>query len=138
MIVARRAVPLRGVLLPEEGPGVHKLPEMPPYVEQVFDVVDLIPPGRVMAYGDIAAVLGSGGPRQVGTAMARYGGAVAWWRVVRSDGGLLPGHEREALGHYREEGTPMKADGGRIDMARARWEPEPGDLAVLQTSSVEE
>ncbi|OLE20564.1 MAG: cysteine methyltransferase [Catenulispora sp. 13_1_20CM_3_70_7] len=87
------------------------------------DVVDRIPPGRVMACGDIAEWLGAGGPRQVGTALARYGGAVAWWRVVRSDGGFLAGHEREALANYREEGTPLRPDGGRIDMARARWWP---------------
>ncbi|MBW8805688.1 MAG: MGMT family protein [Catenulisporales bacterium] len=100
-----------------------KTPELPAYVERVFDLVDRIPPGRVMAYGDVAEWLGAGGPRQVGTAMARYGGAVAWWRVVRSDGGFLPGHEREALANYREEGTPLRPDGGRIDMARARWWP---------------
>lgn len=111
---------------------MYKPPELPPYVDRVFDVVDAIPPGRVMAYGDVAAVLGSGGPRQVGTAMARYGGAVTWWRVVRADGGFLPGHEREALARYREEGTPLKPDGNRIDMARARWEPGPEDLAALE------
>jgi alkylated DNA nucleotide flippase Atl1 len=102
---------------------VSKPPELPPYVERVFDVVERIPAGRVMAYGDVAEWLGEGGPRQVGTAMAKYGGGVAWWRVVRSDGGFLPGHEREALANYREEGTPLKKDGGRIDMARARWWP---------------
>jgi alkylated DNA nucleotide flippase Atl1 len=102
---------------------VPKTPELPAYVERVFNLVDRIPPGRVMAYGDVAEWLGAGGPRQVGTAMARYGGAVAWWRVVRSDGGFLPGHEREALANYREEGTPLRPDGGRIDMARARWWP---------------
>jgi alkylated DNA nucleotide flippase Atl1 len=109
---------------------VAKPPELPPYVERVFDVVDRIPEGRVMAYGDIAELLGDGGPRQVGTAMARYGGAVTWWRVVRSDGGFLPGHEREALANYREEGTPLRPDGARIDMARARWWPEDGDIAL--------
>ena len=100
-----------------------KPPELPPYVERVFDVVDRIPPGRVMAYGDIAQWLGVGGARQVGTAMARYGSDVSWWRVVRSDGGFLPGHEQRALAHYREEGTPLKPDAGRVDMARARWWP---------------
>lgn len=110
---------------------MYKPPEMPPYVERVFDVVDAIPPGRVMAYGDIAALLGDGGPRQVGTAMAKYGGAVTWWRVVRSDGGFLPGHEREALARYREEGTPLRADGSRIDMGRARWEPDEDEVAGL-------
>lgn len=38
--------------------------------------------------------------------MALYGGAVAWWRVVRADGVLLPGHELRALDRYRAEGTP--------------------------------
>ena len=111
---------------------MFKPPELPPYVEQVFDVVDLIPPGRVMAYGDIAEALGRGGPRQVGTALAKYGGAVAWWRVIKSDGGFLAGHEREALARYREEGTPLRNDATRVDMARARWFPEEADLAALR------
>lgn len=111
---------------------MYKPLELPSYVERVFDVVDRIPEGRVMPYGDIANVLGSGGPRQVGAAMARYGNAVAWWRVVRSDGLFLPGHECEALRHYREEGTPLKNDATRVDMARARysWE-SPGTTSPV-------
>jgi alkylated DNA nucleotide flippase Atl1 len=109
---------------------MSKPPELPPYVDRVFAVVDRIPPGRVMAYGDIAAWLGEGGARQVGTAMAKYGGGSPWWRVVRSDGGFLPGHEREALANYREEGTPLKPDGGRIDMARARWSPQDDGIVI--------
>ncbi|WP_437110071.1 MGMT family protein [Streptomyces scopuliridis] len=102
---------------------------LPDYAERVLDVAELIPPGRVMTYGDIAEWLGEGGPRQVGRAMALYGGAVPWWRVVRSDGVLLPGHELRALDHYREEGTPLRqaarsAEGHvpRLDMKRARWD----------------
>src|SRR5579875_3811942 len=56
------------------------------FVGDVLDVVDAIPPGRVMSYGDVAACLGRGGPRQVGRVMAVWGGAVAWWRVVHADG----------------------------------------------------
>lgn len=144
--------------------ALSELPELPEYAERVLDVTELIPPGRVMSYGDIAEWLegeerpadragtestesteggaassggGSGrrvGPRQVGRAMALYGGAVPWWRVVRSDGTLLPGHEQEALGHYRAEGTPLResarADSRsgthmpRVDMRRARWDGE--------------
>ncbi len=103
--------------------------ELPLYAERVLDVADLIPPGRVMTYGDVAEWLGDGGPRQVGRAMALYGSAVPWWRVVRADGLLLPGHELRALGHYREEGTPLRpaprdAEGHvpRLDMKRARWD----------------
>lgn len=107
--------------------------ELPDYAERVLDVTERIPPGRVMTYGDIAEWLGEGGPRQVGRVMALYGGAVPWWRVVRADGTLLPGEELRALGHYREEGTPLReaarsADGRtpRLDMRRARGAPDEG------------
>ncbi len=97
---------------------------LPEYAERVLEVAESIPPGRVMTYGDVAEWLEEGGPRQVGRVMALYGGAVPWWRVVRADGALLRGHELDALGHYRDEGTPLKeasrASEGhlpRIDMA---------------------
>ncbi|MEU9620199.1 MGMT family protein [Streptomyces sp. NPDC048155] len=103
--------------------------ELPEYAERVLDVTELIPPGRVMTYGDVAEWLGEGGPRQVGRVMALYGAAVPWWRVVRADGALLPGHELRALDHYREESTPLReasrsAEGHlpRLDMKRARWD----------------
>ncbi|MFF1419128.1 MGMT family protein [Streptomyces sp. NPDC058200] len=113
--------------------------ELPEYAERVLDVAELIPPGRVMTYGDVAEWLGVGGPRQVGRAMALYGGAVPWWRVVRSDGVLLPGHELRALDHYREEGTPLReaprgAEGHlpRLDMKRARWDgADAGDVSHI-------
>jgi alkylated DNA nucleotide flippase Atl1 len=94
------------------------------YAGRVLDVVDSIPAGTVMSYGDIADYLGEGGPRQVGRILALWGGGVAWWRVVHADGSLLAGHERKALAAYQSEGTPLRypAGGGlpRIDMARAR------------------
>ncbi|MET3985970.1 alkylated DNA nucleotide flippase Atl1 [Streptomyces sp. PvR034] len=104
-------------------------PELPEYAERVLAVAEEIPPGRVMTYGDVAEWLGEGGPRQVGRVMALYGGPVPWWRVVRSDGVLLPGSEPRALAHYRDEGTPLRAASRtatghvpRLDMKRARWD----------------
>ncbi|MFE7396595.1 MGMT family protein [Streptomyces sp. NPDC057557] len=109
--------------------GDPTVDELPEYAERVLDVAELIPPGRVMTYGDVAEWLGDGGPRQVGRVMALYGAAVPWWRVVRADGALLPGHELRALDHYREESTPLReasrsAEGRlpRLDMKRARWD----------------
>ncbi|MEJ8642590.1 MGMT family protein [Streptomyces sp. MS1.HAVA.3] len=101
--------------------------ELPAYAERVLEVVERIPPGRVMTYGDVAEWLGEGGPRQVGRVMALYGGAVPWWRVVRADGLPLPGHEPRALEHYRAESTPLRLTPGvggepRLDMRRARWD----------------
>ncbi|MHC3391977.1 MGMT family protein [Streptomyces lavendulocolor] len=107
--------------------------ELPEYAERVLEVAELIPPGRVMTYGDVAEWLGEGGPRQVGRVMALYGGAVPWWRVVRADGRPLPGHEPRALGHYRAEGTPLREAARtaedrvpRLDMRRARWDGRDG------------
>lgn len=118
--------------LPEYAPG-----DLPEYAERVLDVADLIPPGRVMAYGDVAEWLGEGGPRQVGRTMALYGATVPWWRVVRSDGVLLAGHELRALAHYREEGTPLREAPGsaeghlpRLDMKRARWDGRPPETSA--------
>lgn len=109
--------------------GPQAAPELPEYAERVLAAAEEIPPGRVMTYGDVAELVGQGGPRQVGRVMALYGGAVPWWRVVRADGVLLPGHELRALEHYRREGTPLRSaalSGGdhipRLDLARARWE----------------
>ena len=96
--------------------------EVPDLAAAVLDVVDLIPAGRVMTYGDVAEYLGRCGPRQVGAVMSRWGGAVAWWRVLKSDGSPPPGHEREALRHYRAERTPLRAGGARVDLNRARWD----------------
>ena len=97
------------------------------FASHVLDVVDSIPAGRVMSYGDIAEYLAEGvrgpGPRQVGRVMASYGGAVAWWRVIHADGTPAPGHDSVALRHYLAEGTPLRSARPpvRVDMRRARW-----------------
>ncbi|WP_435770892.1 MGMT family protein [Nocardioides sp. SYSU DS0651] len=95
------------------------------YVEQVLDLVEQVPPGRVTTYGALAAVVG-GGARQVGSVMARHGGPVPWWRVVRADGTLPPSHGDRALEQYVAEGTPRR-QGGRLDMPRAFWDPATRD-----------
>ncbi|WP_107474062.1 MGMT family protein [Streptomyces sp. TP-A0874] len=124
-----RAADARTAAAPEEVP-----PRYPEYADRVLEVAELIPAGKVLTYGDIAEWLGEGGPRQVGRVMARYGGAVPWWRVVRADGVPLVGSERRALARYRAEGTPLRAAGPaargstpRIDMARARWDGGPAE-----------
>ncbi len=106
---------------PEDAAGP---PPVDDFAGHVLDVVDSIPPGRVMSYGDIAEYLGDGpGPRQVGRVMAVYGGAVAWWRVIHADGTPAPGHDSVALEHYLAEGTPLRSSRPpvRVDIRRARW-----------------
>ena len=107
--------------------------ELDDYSSRVLDVVDAIPPGQVMSYGDIAEYLEAGGPRQVGRVLASYGGAVAWWRVIHADGTPAPGHDAAALANYQAEGTPLRAGPHiapgrpvRVDMGRARWSGDRG------------
>ncbi|GAB3675327.1 hypothetical protein GCM10027589_45430 [Actinocorallia lasiicapitis] len=94
---------------------------MEEYAELVLQVVERIPAGRVMTYGDVAEYLGRGGPRQVGRVMATQGGGVPWWRVIRADGRFLPGHEARARERYLAEGTPLRGD-ERVDVRAARWD----------------
>jgi alkylated DNA nucleotide flippase Atl1 len=89
------------------------------YAELVLSVVEQIPPGRVATYGDIAEIVGRGGPRQVGHVMALFGGGVPWWRVVRADGRPARSLEVTGLRLLRADKTPIKGD--RVDMARARF-----------------
>lgn len=90
-------------------------------------MVEQIPEGKVLAYGDVAELVGFGGARQVGNVMSRYGSDVPWWRVTRADGRPPKCHEQRAIEHYRSEGTPLVGPtlgGTRVDMGLARWQPE--------------
>jgi len=98
-------------------------PQLPSlYAEAVLDLVADIPPGQAVSYGDVARRLGHGGPRQVGSVMARFGAGVPWWRVVRADGSAAPAIAAEAATRWRAESMPTVADGHRVDLARARWD----------------
>jgi alkylated DNA nucleotide flippase Atl1 len=93
------------------------------YSSRVLDVVDSIPAGQVMSYGDIAEYVGVGGPRQVGRVLSRYGGGAPWWRVIHADGTPPSCHEGQALAHYLAERTPLRSASPpvRVDMRQARW-----------------
>lgn len=92
------------------------------YAERVLTLVEGVPPGRVTTYGAIAAAVGWGGPRRVGSVLAVRGGPVPWWRVVRADGSLPPSHADRAPERYAEEGTPLRPSGG-VAMREAFWDP---------------
>jgi len=103
------------------------------YVEAVLELAAMVPPGTAVAYGDVAELLGAGGPRQVGSVMSHHGSAVPWWRILKANGDAPPGHEREALALYLAEGTPLhgsfveyqRTGEGRwqVNLAAARWAP---------------
>jgi alkylated DNA nucleotide flippase Atl1 len=87
-----------------------------PYARSVLDVVDRIPRGRVMTYGDVAEYLGPGTGRTEGTVMSRHGSEVPWWRVVRAS--AEP--HADALDRLAAEGCPVT--GSRVVLDRCRWD----------------
>jgi alkylated DNA nucleotide flippase Atl1 len=97
-------------------------------VELVLRAAELVPPGRVASYGDLAGLVGTS-PRHVGQVMARYGSEVAWWRITSSYGDLPPHLREEAAVHWAEEGITWKPNrlGCRIEEHRA-------DLVALADS----
>ena len=103
-------------------------------VARVLAVVERIPPGRVLSYGDVAALASAPTPRDVGQVLLRHGEEVPWWRVLRADG-TPPAHLRERqLALLRAEGTPMAPYGAAVDLVHARWEGAPDDPDPRQPS----
>jgi methylated-DNA-protein-cysteine methyltransferase related protein len=91
------------------------------FAEQVLAVVERIPRGKVMSYGDIAEYLGSSAPRAVGKVMAQesYDG-VPWHRVLRSNGTPAEHLTTRQLALLEAEGVPIR--NGRVVMRLARWD----------------
>ena len=98
--------------------------EPSPYAARVLAVVEQIPPGAVLTYGDVREWLGESSPRAVGVVLAAHGHDVPWWRVVLADGRPAPVGAGEALERLREEDVPL-GDDGRVDLRRARWDGRP-------------
>ena len=95
-------------------------PTPTPYARTVLDVIDRIPAGRVLTYGDVAEYLGTGSGRTVGTVLSRFGGEVPWWRVVQASGRPAEPHLADALARLTAEGCPVR--GERVELAAARWD----------------
>lgn len=89
---------------------------MDEYADAVLAVVELIPRGKVMSYGQVATVvgaqLGRGGPRQVAKVMRQYGASVPWWRVLRADGTPAPEVFARQAQQLGAEGVLLR--GGRV------------------------
>lgn len=94
-------------------------------VEKVLRAVEQVPPGRVVSYGDIAALVGTG-PRQIGWVMHVWGGNVAWWRVTNASGDLPERLRTEAFERWAAEGILPKRNRRGCAISRYR-----ADLAQL-------
>lgn len=98
---------------------------MQPFTERAMAIIQSIPAGKVMTYGQIAALAGSPrGARQVVRilhAMSdKYG--LPWHRVVNAKGEIALGHEGGELQRALLEGEGVEAGaGGRIDLQQYQW-----------------
>lgn len=95
----------------------------------VHELVAAIPAGRVMAYGEVAACLGSRAARRVGRIMATDSDGLPWWRVIRANGLPPAGLAERALPHYEAEGTPLTPTTADVHAPfrirrSARWMPD--------------
>ena len=84
--------------------------------DSVLLAVESVPPGRVVTYGQLARLVGRGGPRAAARVLATRGGDVPWWRVVRADGTIAPQLVAQATPLLAADGVLVRD--GRIDLAR--------------------
>ncbi len=85
--------------------------------ERARTVIESIEPGTVMTYGEVAAEAGSpGAAKSVGALLSASDGSLPWWRVVNSQGRLVPGHEVEHTRQLTNEG--VRVVNGRVALPR--------------------
>jgi methylated-DNA-protein-cysteine methyltransferase-like protein len=101
----------------------------PSIAERVWQVIALIPKGRVATYGQIAELAGlPGGARRVGRLLSHLppGSKIPWHRVINASGGISLPEDSGGLARQRrllkKEGVAFNAS-GRISLHRFRWQP---------------
>ncbi len=110
--------------------------------ELVWEVVRAIPRGRVMTYGQVAAVLGAPrAARAVGFVLYRtpVEARVPCQRVVNRWGGLAAvygwgGAERHRADLFAD--GVMVGEGYTVDLARYLWTPDPDKAAAWETENL--
>ena len=100
------------------------------FCKQVYEIAARIPEGKVMTYGQIAALLGRpSASREVGRAMAMTPPElqIPCHRVVNKSGALAPdyvfGGADKQRAMLEQEGVTFKAD-GCIHMGKHLWQSE--------------
>ena len=96
------------------------------FARAVYRMVQRIPKGSVVTYGQVAALLGA--PRRaraVGHAMSRCPDTLPWHRVVNARGGISVRPRMEGMITQRmrllQEGVRFRR--GLVDLRQHRWEP---------------
>lgn len=97
------------------------------FARAVYGYVAQIPPGRVMTYGQLAALCGSPRAARIVGGVAHFGpDDLPWHRVVNKQGGLASGYyggRSEQARRLREEGVETDKE-GRVDVDRLLWWPD--------------
>jgi methylated-DNA-protein-cysteine methyltransferase related protein len=93
------------------------------FEDSVRRVVSALRPGDVMTYGEVAVEAGHpGAARAVGGVMASSED-LPWWRVVTSQGRLVPGHEAEQARRLSTEGVRVRGRHVAAFRGRGRGRP---------------
>lgn len=95
---------------------------------RIWQVVAMIPRGKVSTYGDVARFAGlPGAARRVGRALGSLpdGSGMPWHRVVNAGGriSLPPGSEGYRLQRDRLAAEGVAFRGDRLDLRTYRWRP---------------
>lgn len=96
--------------------------------QRVEALVAQIPEGRVMTYGQIAALCGNARAARIVGGIAHFGDpALPWQRVVNKQGGLASGYPGGRSGHaqvLQAEGIPVGSPPDyQIPVADLLWQP---------------
>ncbi|MEO8862960.1 MAG: MGMT family protein [Candidatus Saccharimonadales bacterium] len=93
------------------------------FKNRVESVVSQIPLGKVMTYGQIAAICGSPRAARIVGGIAHWGDkSLPWQRVVKVDGALAEGFPGGVTGHRSVlEPENIHFIGDKVDMKRHRW-----------------
>ncbi len=93
--------------------------------DRVYSLVSQIPKGKVMTYGQIAAMCGNPRAARIVGGIAHFGDPdLQWQRVVKKDGSLAGGYPGGTPNHQAAleiEGVQFRNN--KVDMKVALWQP---------------
>ncbi|KAA3635819.1 MAG: 6-O-methylguanine DNA methyltransferase [Armatimonadetes bacterium] len=86
------------------------------FTEAVITVIEAIPAGEISTYGEVAAEAGFPGAARAVGHLLRTTHGLPWWRVISTNGRLVPGLEREHAQRLRAEGITVTQ--GKVRMGQ--------------------
>lgn len=105
------------------------------FASRVEELVSQIPTGRVMTYGQLAALSGNSRAGRIVGGIAHFGDPnLPWHRVVNKKGGLATGYPGGRVAHQKHlesEGVIFQTRGGEIllDVEKLIWRPHEQDYS---------